>query len=197
VVVAVLVILPFVLSLYAAIIARIEAKSNGRYLSLGGAVRYGARRAAPMFAAALLFAVAISVGVILLIVPGIILTVMLLFAVPIAVTERMGPIASLKYSMQLVRGHWWRTAALLTVIGIIIAVIYTILTFVVAIVVGFQAQEIAATGRLPWYIDFVLTPVMAAVTEPLVYSMVLATLYDLKNRREGGDIAERIAAATT
>ncbi|HEU4617088.1 MAG TPA: hypothetical protein VFV10_03570 [Gammaproteobacteria bacterium] len=196
-VIAFLVILPISLTLYAAIIARIDAIGNGRELSLGGAIRYGARRGAPMFVAGLLFGCAILVGLILLVVPGIILMVMLVFGVQIAVTERLGPVASLKYSAQLVRGHWWRTAALLTVIGIIVAVIYTILTFVVAIVAGLNAQEIAATGRLPWYIDFVLTPLMAAVTGPLAYSMIIATFYDLKNRREGGDIAERIAAATT
>jgi hypothetical protein len=45
-------------------------------------------------------------------------------------------------------------------------------------------------------IDLIVTPVVSAFGTPLIYGLGLAIYYDLRLRREGGDIAERIAAAT-
>ena len=101
----------------------------------------------------------------------------------------------LSYSRGLVRGHWWRTAALLTITGIIVLVLYLILGIVAGIAVATNPDALE-TGAAPWYIDFVLAPLMAGVVTPLLYSLMFAAYYDLKVRHEGGDLAERIAAAT-
>jgi membrane protein implicated in regulation of membrane protease activity len=123
--------------------------------------------------------------------------VWLVFGPQITVLERLGPFAGLSRSRQLVRGHWWRTAALVTVIAIIISVIYVILGIVAGIIVAFNPDQVLEAGALPWYVDFVVNPLLSGVTTPLAYSLFIATYYDLRNRHEGGDIAERIAAAAT
>ena len=180
----------------AAIFARVDAVANNLELPLGPALSYGARCAPALFVASFLYGLAVMCGLILLISPGIIFGVWLIFAPQITVIERLGPFAALSRSRQLVRGHWWRTAALVTVIGIILGVLYVILGIVAGIVVALNPDEILATGALPWYVDLILNPLLSGVTTPLAYSLFVATFYDLKNRHEGGDIAERIAAAT-
>jgi hypothetical protein len=110
-----------------------------------------------------------------------------------AVIDRRGPIDSLGYSWRLVRGHWWRTAALVTIVGIILMVFYVILGVIVGVAVVMNAEQLAE-GTMPWYIDFVLSPLLSGVVTPFGYSLFLAMYYDLKLRHEGSDIAERIAA---
>lgn len=193
---AVIVFICVALVLSATIFTRVDAVANNVDLPVGAALSYGARRAPALFVASLLYGLAVGGGLILLIVPGIIFGVWLIFGPQIAIIEKLGPVASLSRSRRLVRGHWWRTAALLTVVSIIIFVLYMILGIIAGVVVAMNAEDIAATGALPWYVDFVLNPLLSAVTTPFAYSMFIATFYDLKNRHEGGDIAERIAAAT-
>lgn len=183
-------------TLSAAMFARIDAVANNLELPIGAALSYGLQRAPAMFAASLLCGLAIMVGMFLLVIPGLIFMVWLIFAPQITVIEKLGPLESLRRSRQLVRGHWWRTAGLLTVIGIIVSVIYMAIGIVISLGGALDADEILATGRMPWWVDFVLTPVLSAIATPLAYSLIIATFYDLRNRHEGGDIAERIATAT-
>jgi hypothetical protein len=136
---------------------------------------------------------AVGCGFILLLIPGIILMVWLLFAPYLVITNRLGPIDSISYSFRLVRGHWWRTAALITIIGIIAGVLYLILAAVLGIVFVTDPESIALTGRMPWYVDFVLGPLISAVATPLGYAMLIAALQDLKLRHRGDDLAARIA----
>jgi hypothetical protein len=68
-----------------------------------------------------------------------------------------------------------------------------VLVLVVGVLV-FSNPASLATGQAPWYVDFVAGPVLSAVAGPLTYALVLSIYYDLKTRREGGDLAARIAA---
>ena len=190
-----LVLIALTLTVTAAVIARIDAIAHGSDLSMGAALALGARRAPALFGAGFCYGLIVAVGLVLLIIPGLIFMVSLVFALYGVVTERLGPIASLSYSRGLVRGHWWRTAALLTIATIIVLVLYVILGIIVGIAVATNPDTLE-TGAAPWYIDFVLAPLMAGVVTPLLYCLIFAAYYDLKVRHEGGDLAERIAAAT-
>jgi hypothetical protein len=179
--------------LYGALIARIDSVARSAPLSLGEALAIGARRLPSMFVAGLLAGLVILAGLILVLIPGFIFMIWFVFAPSAVIIERLGPLQSLSYSRALVRGHWWRTAALLTIIGIILIVVYVVLGLVVAVLL-FANPSTLATGQAPWYVDFVITPLLSAVAAPLTYALMLAIYYDLKTRLEGGDLAARIAA---
>ena len=68
----------------------------------------------------ILFTLAVMIGTLLLIIPGLILMVSLLLCFPTALFDRQGPGFRLTESHRLVWGNWWRTAAILSV-GLIIA----------------------------------------------------------------------------
>jgi hypothetical protein len=190
----VIVALILIMILTAALVLRIDAVAHNRELGVGETLSGGANRALKLFAASLLCGLAILCGFMLLIIPGFIVIIWLIFAPYVAVIDGYGPIESLRYSHRLVRGHWWRTAALLTIIGIIAIVLYMALGIAVGISVAMN-PEMIAVGVMPWYIDFLVTPVISGVATPLGYSMLFAIMYDLKLRHEGADLAARIAAA--
>jgi hypothetical protein len=182
------------LVVWAAILVRLDAAAHDRTVPVGEAFSIGLRRAPALFVASLLYSFAMVLGMFLLVIPGMIIMVYWLFGPIATVTESQGPIASLGYSFNIVRGHWWRTAALLTIIGILALVLYFVVGLVAGLAVAVNVDQIAQ-GQMPWYIDFILNPLISGIASPLLYSLVLATFYDLQLRHEGADLAERIAAA--
>ncbi|HUL81988.1 MAG TPA: hypothetical protein VL131_07595 [Gammaproteobacteria bacterium] len=179
--------------IYGAVIARIDAVARSASLRVGEALAIGLRRLPAMFVAGLLAGLVTGVGLILLIIPGLIFMIWFVFAPNAVIVERVGPIEALGYSRALVRGHWWRTAALLTIVGIIVGVVYVILIVVVGVLVVSNPSAIAS-GQTPWYLNFIAGPLLAMVAVPLTYALLLSIYYDLKTRLEGGDLAARIAA---
>ena len=71
----------------------------------GESLRRGLRALPKVFLVTLLYTFVTVIGYILLIVPGIIFSLMYAVAVPVAVTENLGPFASLKRSAQLTDGY--------------------------------------------------------------------------------------------
>lgn len=179
--------------IFAALIARIYAVQNGRQLAAADALTIGARRMLPLIGVGILYAVAVGIGMLLLVIPGIYVMIALGFAMFATVVHSRGVIDSFKYSLALVRGRWWRTAVLLTIIGIVMFVLYMVYGFVLGVALAFGGEENPAQP-LPWYADYILAPLLAGLLTPLMYSVAMAVYADLKLRHEGADLAERVAA---
>jgi len=110
------------------------------------------------------------------------------------VLEDHGVGSSIRSSWNLTRGHWWRCAASLTVL--------TIVTYVVVLIGGlalavfglkhgiqggiFSFSALIATQLLSLLVGVLFTP--------LFLGGFLSMYYDLKLRKEGGDLAGRVAA---
>lgn len=77
---------------------------RGRPCGMGEALSVGVSRFFPVIGVALLEMLAIVGGFLLLVVPGIIVSLMLTVAVPVAIIERPGVMASLKRSAALTKG---------------------------------------------------------------------------------------------
>jgi hypothetical protein len=179
---------------WGAVVTRIDGVARGQPVALGAALRIGWRRGPALFGMSVLASIAIGIGFLLLLVPGCYLMIVFLFGPVCAIVERKGPIASLKASAALVRGHWWRSAGVVTVAAIIGLVVYFVLVLIGAVVGATNPGAVLTTGRMPWYVQYVATPLVTGIVMPL-YALVMALYYDLKLRREGLDISERIAAA--
>jgi hypothetical protein len=178
---------------YAGLIARIDAVARGATISLGQALSLAVQRAGTMILSGFITVIVVAIGLCLLIIPGLIFMIWLLFAPFAVVIERRGALDSLSYSRAIVRGHWWRTAVLLTIIGIVLMVVYFI--FGLGISIAVISDPVAAQqGQVPWYVTLIVGPALSAVILPLTYSLMLAIFYDLRLRHEGGDLAARIAA---
>lgn len=180
-------LLPLSLILFGAMIARINAISSGLEMSLGESLRVGLRRFFPLLFCWILFIVAIMLGFVALVIPGLILSVSLLFAPYLVITDTVGPIDSIKRSHKLVWGHWWRTAALFAVVFFIVAAAYILIGILGAM------TALAEGGNSPW-VMWVAVPLISALITPVMYVFSIAILNDLKFRKEGEDLVDRIEA---
>ncbi len=200
--------------LTSAMIVLVDAAARGEAVPAGEALARGARRALSLFFSTLLTVCAVAVvpllfaaaglaagispvvvavcATLLIFVPGSIIAIWLIFGPYAAVVDRLGPLTSLRYSRAITRGHWWRTTALITIIAIILIVIYMVIAIVAGVAAVANPEAIAA-GQSPWWLQFIVSPLLSAVAVPLSYSLFMAIFYDLKLRHEGGDLAARIA----
>jgi hypothetical protein len=115
---------------------------------------------------------------------------------PAAVLERAGPVACIQRSSALVRGEWFRVFAFLFLLGIILALLQTIPSGLI------QAAVFAASASSPGganeMIGFIVSQAASLIGQIIFASLspIGATLLflDLRNRREGADLSERLGA---
>jgi hypothetical protein len=178
---------------YTPVVATIYAVQHGARLAPSDALALGTRRFFIVLGVVVLYSLAVFAGTLLLIIPGIFIAVALVFSTIPAIAESKGVIESLRYSFELVKGRWWRTAILLTIISIVLLVLYFLVVFIVGLMVAFGQGDVE--GQVPWTVELLVTPLVVGVLSPLFYAMLMAAYAETKLRYEGADIAERIAAA--
>jgi len=111
-----------------------------------------------------------------------------------AVLEHQGPVGALRRSTQLVDRHWFRVVAILFVAGMIVSILQAAPTTLVQLPltisaalrgqVGLSGPEMAISTAVG-----VVAQILFASMASIVYAMLFV---DLRNRREGTDLAERL-----
>lgn len=192
--ISLLVVMLVSLVAFIATIKKMQALADGVDMSWGEAFAASPGRLLPIIGVAILYSLAVAGGTLLLLVPGVIVSVTLIFGNFLAVREGAGVIESLKRSHNLVWGNWWRTAVTMTVLFFVLMAIYMI----VAVIAGFGAfmdpEAIASSAN---WIDLILLPLLSGVLTPAGYAFLLVILHDLELRKEGSDLEGRIDAAVT
>ncbi len=111
---------------------------------------------------------------------------------PVFLLTGRGALASLVHSRRLVTGSWWRLAVIYTVALLMLLAFYAVAGVVaVAAAVPIARGDVVVTAALASIIAVILT----AVSAPFFTALFLAVYGDLSVRREGADLAQRIAAA--
>ena len=111
------------------------------------------------------------------------------------VLEHRGPAAALRRSSQLTTGQWFRVSSILTIAPLIVGLLVGVLAAMVNIPLGLVAASRDQVG---------LDPASAAISSAvsivlqILFSSVAVIAYtllftDLRNRREGTDIVERLS----
>jgi len=114
----------------------------------------------------------------------------LVLFMPAIYIDRQGPLASLRLSWRLTKGHFWRATGILTTAMIMMMVLY----FALALLsyVGGYLTHYGPVDR------FVIAPLLLMmiymVIYPLAAALWVAMYNDFKLRREGGDLAARVGA---
>jgi hypothetical protein len=110
----------------------------------------------------------------------------------ILLTERAGPLASYQRSWRLTQGSFWRLSLIYFIATLILFAIYWVLLIVIGVlglILGKgDVAVMTATGA-------VLGVALGALVVPLYTALSIAILADLKVRRDGTDLEQRIAAA--
>ncbi len=191
--------------LNAAILYRLGLAGNPKQSSgsdsLTGSLALGMKTFLPLLFGVILYAVAVVVGSILLIIPGLFLMVSLYLFWPAVVLERLGPVAALKRSHNLVKGNWWRTLTILSVPAFLIMIVYIAVAFVIGV---FFAASITAgaeinpenLGQTQLVMQLLEVPFKAAMI-PLFAAVMVVLFHDLKLRKEGGDLEARLPGTSS
>jgi hypothetical protein len=176
---------------------KVAAVGTDGDLGIGAALQAALPRLPTLVVMMILFMLAVMIGTLLLIVPGIILMVSLLLCYPTALFDNKGPVAALTESHRLVWGNWWRTFVMLSVGIIILIVIYLIVATIVGVIApflmvgGVGAEDVALYALVSVGLIFVF---LSLLLTPFYISLGIAIYWDLKLRKDGGDLAARVGA---
>jgi len=119
----------------------------------------------PLVGVSILFGIAVGIGFVLLIIPGLILMVIWSVVAPVTVLERPGVFAAFGRSRELVRGNGWNVFGVIVIVFLIVAVI--------SVLVGVAASGLGSVGRalVQWAVDSALAPVTALSASVLYFAL--------------------------
>jgi hypothetical protein len=151
----------------AALVKSVQDIRDGRAdLSISETVSAGTAVLLPVVGAAILAGIAIAIGLILVIVPGLFLITIWAVIIPVIVIERTGALSSFGRSYQLVRRHGWHVFGTL--------VLAWIIQLAVSIVLG------VLLSALPLFLrNAVSTVVTGALVAPFIALIVTLVYYRL------------------
>jgi hypothetical protein len=176
-----LVVVVVALLVYGALIARLHAlASPGQASTQLQALITALRRLPGSVLAAILWTLALAVGLVLLIVPGFYWSGRLQLWLPAMLVEDVGAIDSLRSSWTLTRHQWWRSTTVLTLALIIISVL--------ALIVDALTSGVAALVSAPLHFGTRAVAFNAALFDlladvlllPMLPAALLAIYDDLK-----------------
>ena len=166
-----LIIAPLVTAMYVLVVLGL---ARGEEPSVGHALRDGLRVLPAVSVAVLLYFLAVVLGTIALVIPGIWLAVALYFSAQSVVVDGARGVGALRRSYRLVQNFWWRTLGILIVLSI--------LSTLLAVPLGLITQSIGdAADNGPLY---VLGSAVAG-TITLSFTALASTLlfFDLRARK--------------
>jgi hypothetical protein len=194
VVVLVLQVVMFVLGTGACFRALTEAWL-GREPEWRESLRFALRRSPVLVLASIVYFLAMVVGFVLLIVPGMWVSVAFALCFPAILVERLGPVSSLRRSARLVRGRWWATFGVL-LLGFLLA---TVLSGIAQALVAIPLIVAVDDGSvLALAISSLAGAVGFLIATPFQAAIVALAYFDLRVRKEGLDlelVAERLGTS--
>ncbi len=152
----------------AALVKAVQDIRDGRTdLSVGETLSAAVPSVAPVAGASILAGIAITIGLILIIVPGLFLITIWAVIVPVIVIERSGALASFGRSQSLVRGRGWNVFGTLVLVFLILIV----LEIVLGAVFSFAPRPLAS-GLSTVISGTLVAPFLALVVTSIYYRLV-------------------------
>lgn len=181
----------------AACFKAISAAYLGERASFGDSLAYALRRFIPLMVAYVVIVIITIPGFLLLIIPGIWLSVKMCMAFPAVIFERAGPFRSIGRSWKLTADNWWRVFGTLVVVFLIAMVV----NFALGAVLGIVAAGSDSISELAYAVlNTVITLLTYMLTYPLWAAVMTVIYYDLRVRNEGFDLqllAQGVGADTS
>jgi hypothetical protein len=109
---------------------------------------------------------------------------------PAVMLARQGPFGAVRQSVRLIWGNWWRVVAVYCVGAAAVFVLAILVGILIAVVVPALVADIPVMMA----VFTVMANGMVAVVAPFVGALLLAVFGDLRVRKEGADLEQRIAS---
>jgi hypothetical protein len=130
-------------------------------------------------------ALAVILGLVLLLIPGFIVGAWILLVTPVIILERQAHLSAIRRSKQLGDGFHWRNIGVLLVVGAILCVFWILGFILCQAVSSFFLAEISGEWN-SW--DRYLAALLQAIAEPAVIVALVLIYYDMRIRKEAYDI---------
>ena len=152
---------------------------NGKKTSFGDAFNVGVQMFLPLLGLAIVASIGMGVGFLLLVVPGVILSILWSVAAPAVVVEKRGVFESLQRSRDLTRGYRWPVFGLL--------VIYIVLAWIVGAAVGGLSLAVGGTFETSpnLLVNLISGPVVNVVSGVVGSAGVASLYFELRTAKEG------------
>jgi uncharacterized membrane protein len=141
-------------------------------------------RAWPIILSTLAFHLCVTVGLLLLLVPGLMAMAAFLMATPIAAIEGVGPIRALTQSAALTRGNRWAVFALIAMVGVCLAILNWL---AVKVITGGLPLPVGVHAPLPRY---VFLPVLYALEQVPICALIGSIHVELVSLKGGHAISQ-------
>ena len=155
----------------------------GRQITVGDAARGALQRLLPFIGLAIIYFVMVVVGAVLMLIPGIWLSIKFILSFPAFYGEKLGPGRALSRSSALTAGRWLRIFALFMV-----AWLFTAIVTSVAGALLFPVELTSSNIGSFFSISGAVNTVLLALFTPLIPCMMIVAYYDGRVRKEGFDI---------
>lgn len=189
------VLLPLTIVTSGAVVQHLHAFAEGEAEPATGAYSRALRRVPALIGYFILYFLAVMVGLVLFVIPGLWLSIAFAMGFYLIFTEGLGPIDALKRSRAIVEGNWFRTAVVATVGTIMALVIQVGVVQLPAGVAGYLAAGGTEIGTV-WLVGLnFLNAIAQVIAVPLAAALGLALTRDLVLRRSGDDLQARLDAA--
>jgi hypothetical protein len=198
-----------------ALLLRINSVSEDRLMSFSESLAAGMKLVPRTIGFFLLFGLMVGLGVVVALIPalimrntgttgGIMVTLLVIGAsvlvvyvsikmvvgYPAMIIDDQSATNAISTSWKLTSGFWWRVAMLLGVLGIIGVALWAVLGLLGAAMFGW----LGVASRAPVLVTQLASIVVYSFLGSLSPAVILAIYNDLKLRREGGDLADRVSA---
>ncbi|MDP9258976.1 MAG: hypothetical protein M3Q31_20850 [Actinomycetota bacterium] len=155
----------------------------GRPVDPDASLRFGLRRVASVIWVSLLFGLGLFAGILLLVVPGIFVTVAWSIATPVLLAENLRGTKAIRRSRALVRGRWWPCAGVVYLMYLLELIVYFGILFVIARIVDSSGNDTLL------FVEEGVTSLIASTLVLPFHVAVTTVLYiDLRVRKEGFDV---------
>jgi len=173
------------LLIWGALLLRQDALARRRPISIRAELAASLRKFPQLVALTVLAWAGITIGLLLLIAPGLYLAVALAFGAPaLLIGGAGGPVRALTESARLVRGEWRRTALLIVLVILTTLTAYLLLVAILTAVSASIAITGAADRTLVASFSEMAGVIVGSITAPFESAMILAIYADLLRRSE-------------
>lgn len=155
---------------------KLHCLCSGIHNSTMQAIKQSLYRFVSVLLVGALYLIIVFSGTMLLIVPGFILSITLMFSFMMVINENKGVLQSLLASHQLVWGNWWHTFIVMSV-PLLLNIIIMLLAFVLLVSI-FSKTLFHITGW--YYYVFALHTILQSLLLPLTFSIALVLFNDLR-----------------
>ncbi len=171
-------LLSFVLS--TSLIFKLHCEAHNLQSSVIQSIKHSISRFIPTLLVGILYIISVLSGTALLIVPGFILSISLMFCFFFVINENKGVLMALLTSHRLVWGHWWHSFIIMSV------PLFLMLSLNMIIFILMAAVFSQFDFYLPNFYMMIFTVhlILQSLIAPFIFCVALTLLHDLRTRQK-------------